>query len=342
MKTKKILVIGYFGYSNNQIDGQTLRTRNIYTLLKKFSNHEVIFFDTQSVKQSKKNLFKLISLIYECDVVFNIAAHRNLKYFFPSIFIACRIARIPLNYIAIGGWLYTYLAKMPIHRYMLSKINSIFVQTENLHINLRKSGFNNVYVLNNFRFSDFPEIELKKDYQLVQRLVFMARVHPLKGVNTIFKLAEQLQSKGIKDISIDIYGPILESYETEFFSKIRSSKVNYKGVIAPNDVFKVLKEYDFMLFPTKYFTEGFPGSILDAYISGIPVVATNWLNAKEFISEGKTGYISEFNDDSAFIQLVISLIQEPIKVNSLVENLRLERIKYRPDKAWSIISKSIP
>ena len=34
MNGKKILVIGYFGYKSNQLDGQTIKTRNVYKLIK--------------------------------------------------------------------------------------------------------------------------------------------------------------------------------------------------------------------------------------------------------------------------------------------------------------------
>ena len=30
---KKVLVLGYFGYRSNQLDGQTIKTRNIMRLL---------------------------------------------------------------------------------------------------------------------------------------------------------------------------------------------------------------------------------------------------------------------------------------------------------------------
>lgn len=341
MRSKKILVIGYFGYSTNQIDGQTIRTRSIYSLLSKYSSHEVLVFDTESVKSSKKHLLILVKLLYQSDVVFNIAAHRNLRYFFPVIFVACKIINVPLNYVAVGGWLCEHLESLPIHRYMLTKIKNIFVQTENLHNQLRLSGFENVHILNNFRFIDLPKIPLKDPEKPIQKLVFMARVHPLKGVDTIFKLYEQLKVEGINDVSIDIYGPILEEYKKEFFNKINSSTVSYNGVIEPENVYEVLKEYNLMLFPTRYFTEGFPGSILDAYISGLPVIATNWANAQEFIANGKTGYVSDFDNERQFIDLAISLIRSPIKINSLSKNIELERHKYSPEKAWIALAKAL-
>ncbi len=52
---RRILVLGYFGYLNNQLDGQTIKTRNIYELLllKTSDNISVNIYDTQQYKCSK-------------------------------------------------------------------------------------------------------------------------------------------------------------------------------------------------------------------------------------------------------------------------------------------------
>ena len=49
MFQKKILVLGYFGFDNNQLCGQTVKTRNIFNLIKRHETEvgEVIYFDTQ-------------------------------------------------------------------------------------------------------------------------------------------------------------------------------------------------------------------------------------------------------------------------------------------------------
>lgn len=38
-----------------------------------------------------------------------------------------------------------------------------------------------------------------------------------------------------------------------------------------------------MLLPTHYYTEGLPGSVLDAYMSGIPIIVSRWKHASEFV-----------------------------------------------------------
>ena len=334
----KVLVLGYFGYKTNQIDGQTIRTRSIYNLLKEDSNLNLYFFDTQSFQESKLRIFKLIKLLVSADVVFNISAHRNLKYLLPLVFLITKVTNKKLNYIAVGGWLFEFLKNKPIHRYMLKKINGVYVQTDNLRLTLKSVNFKNVYLLNNFRPLQFPKVNVVKNNKSETiKLVFMARVHPLKGVNLLFKLEEEINKAGIENVFIEIYGPIFKGYEDEFISKLKNSKIEYRGILNPAEIYDVLQKYDLMLFPTKYYTEGFPGTILDAYISGLPVIATKWLNAEEFIEHGKTGFIVPFDDEEAFIQQVIDIVNNPEIITKLKEAALLKREEYSADSAWNIL-----
>lgn len=341
MKDKNILVIGYFGSVDNQVDGQTIRTKSIYSLLKERANSKVSYFDTQTLKTSKTNYIKLLKLILNSNIIFNIGAQRNLKIFFPILYTITLITRADLNYIAIGGWLHEYLEDKRLHKFMLKRVKNLFVQTDNLCQNLRVAGFQNVHLLNNFRLVDFPEIKLDDKITNIQKLVFMARVHPLKGVDTIFKIDQEIRRLNLKNISIDIYGPIAQEYKGLFFERLKKSNVKYLGSVEPVKVYHTLTKYDLLLFPTQYYTEGFPGSILDAYISGIPVIATEWLNAHEFIVADQTGYIVEFNNEEAFIDKVISIIKTPIKPKQIKENILNKRNEYSANYAWDVLKLSI-
>lgn len=338
MSKQKILVIGYFGNITNQVDGQTIRTNSIYNLLKNKSEHDILFFDTQTFKFNKFNIFKLLLLIFKSNTVFDVGAHGNLKYLFPIIYLICLIFNKNINFVAVGGWLYEFLKNKPFHRYLLSKVNNIFVQTQNLNTCLKKYNFKNIVLLNNFRLFTSENINIKSSSKT--KIIFMARVHEMKGVNTIFQLSDVLKNLGHNDIEIDIYGPIHDGYKKTFLESLDNSLVSYGGIVEPCNVYLVLEKYDFMIFPTKYYTEGFPGSILDAYIAGIPVIASNWLNAHEFIVDENTGYIVEFDNPTAFIDKVIWLIQNPEKLAKLQANIIEFRKQYSSDVAWETLVKS--
>lgn len=50
----KVLVLGYFGNLTNQLDGQTVKTRDVYRLAKEqLTDCDIEYFDTQSLHKSK-------------------------------------------------------------------------------------------------------------------------------------------------------------------------------------------------------------------------------------------------------------------------------------------------
>ena len=56
---KKVLVIGYFGHNKNQLDGQTVKTRDVYRLVNEQTNGDVDYYDTEDFQYSKLSIFKM-------------------------------------------------------------------------------------------------------------------------------------------------------------------------------------------------------------------------------------------------------------------------------------------
>lgn len=343
MNKPKVLVFGNFNYSTNNLCGQTVKTRNVYQLLKSKENQyfsEVAFFDTDSLNANKLGLFQGLYHVIKADELFYLPATKNLTYIFPFIFILSKLFAAKIHFVVVGGWLAEYLKHKPIHRFMMSKIEMIYPETDALCNCLTMDyGFNKVRRLNNFRDTNFSPVQSATGNPI--KLVFMARVHPLKGVETLFKLSQRLKELNFENVSIDIYGPIFEEYKEEFNNLLNTAikNIKYRGVLQPNEIYLVLSQYDIMLFPTQFYTEGFPGSILDAYISGIPVVASNWMYASEFV-EQTSGAIVEFNNVDAFINKVLTLIENPEQIDALKQGARAKSHEFSSDKAWEVI-KSI-
>ena len=61
--------------------------------------------------------------------------------------------------------------------------------------------------------------------------------------------------------------------------------VRYEGVINPQNVPQVIRQYDALLLPTHYEKEGYPGAILEAYEAGLPVIVSNWPTIREIVDE---------------------------------------------------------
>ncbi|MFW5891294.1 MAG: glycosyltransferase [bacterium] len=348
MSNKKILILGYFGYEENQLDGQTIKTRNIYNLFSLKQQQEKFYlssFDTQSFQKNKLNIFKMFSAIIKSNTLIYIAAHNNLKYLFPIIFVTSRLFHVKIHYMVVGGWLADFIKTKQLHIRFLNKIEGIYPETKDLYHRLKNEyDFQNIYQLHNFRIINKNKISktLKKTDKNHIKLVFMARVQPMKGVEVLFSLAEKLKYEKIKNVTIDIYGPILNEYNQIFKQKLKKHKIiDYKGILLPDDIHYTLKNYDLMLFPTQFYTEGFPGSILDAYISGIPVIATSWKYANEFIENYVSGIIVEFNNPNAFIKETIQILKNPNEIDRMKKCAIKQYEKYNFEKAWMILKNRL-
>ena len=110
--------------------------------------------------------------------------------------------------------------------------------------------------------------------------------------------------------------------------------MKYVKSLAPSEIYSTLEKYDVMLLPTHYYTEGFPGSVLDAYISGIPVIVTKWQYATEFVEQGKSGIIVPFDDDGTemFMQ-ICRLVGDETLLSSLKQGASMKWREYSPEVA---------
>ena len=326
----KYLVLGYFGYKTNQLDGQTVKTRDLYKLIRLKTN-DVSYYDTQEFKFNKFSIIKMFWQVMKCGTLIYLPAHNNLKYIFPIVYILSLLFRFEIHYYVVGGWLREYTETMPVHRYMLRRIKGIHVETVALKEELVKFyDFKNVDIFRNFRFYDFEPTRVSSDKL---RLVFMARINMMKGLDWIYEFANFVSSHNLAHkYNITFYGPINEE-DNDYFADMlqRFSFMEYKGVLQPEEIYEALNNHDVLLLPTHYYTEGLPGSIVDAYIAGIPVVVTNWKHAHEFVEDAKTGYIVPFDEgEQQFIECLLSLESNRELLYTLQCNALEKRQEFAP------------
>lgn len=338
---KKILVLGYFGYHTNQLDGQTIKTRNLYDLLKQ--NMEFVScFDTQDCRYNMMSFFKMFWQISKCDVLCYVPAHNNLKFIFPIIFFLAKISRTKIHFFVVGGWINEFLRNLPVHRWMLKHIDKIYPETKLMCEKLSEEhGILNTQVFPNFRLSNFkPAIQDNPKGTL--RLVFMARVNKMKGYETVFSFADYAIKEGL-DILVDFYGPILDEDKDDFMRRVSEcSIISYKGALEPSEINFTLSSYDLLVLPTRYYTEGFPGSILDAYISGIPVIVTRWKHAHEFVVDGQTGFVVPFdNPQETFNHAITTLYKDRGLLHQMKKSAHDFSRYFKAEYALKIINNNI-
>jgi glycosyltransferase involved in cell wall biosynthesis len=75
-----------------------------------------------------------------------------------------------------------------------------------------------------------------------------------------------------------------------------------------------------LLFPTHFYTEGVPGTLIDAYASGVPVISSRWESFADVVSEGETGYGYAIGEADALCEMLVDFAQHPDKMLSLRTN----------------------
>lgn len=339
----KTFVLGNFGYKTNKLDGQTIKTRNIYELLCSKINDDVFYFDTSSLKNNKFRIFTMSRQLCKCDRLVYLPAYGNLRFLLPIIYFFSLCFGFKIVYVVIGGWLVEFLSNKPFHRFCLKKINVICTETKLMKKNLTEVySFSNVIVLPNFRrFIDSYE---KKNANLLQNklnVVFMARIQINKGLDYIEDICKYIFTTGFDNkIQIDFYGQV-DKDDSVFFNEMVSEYpfVRYLGTLLPQQIHRTLSQYDVLLLLTHYYTEGFPGTILDAYIAGIPVIVTNWKHAHEFVDDKKTGYIVPFEDGTDnVIKILTSLMNDKSVLQPMRRAAKLKSYNFTEEAVWNTLS----
>jgi len=336
---KKILVIGYFGYKNNQLDGQTIKTRSIYTILKQYSNDIIYPIDTQQLHGKKLfPLLKFIKRLFFAKKIVIIPAGNALKYIFPICCLFTFFKSLDIIMIPVGGWLSWYIEDHKLLKSLLFKTKIILPQTMKEVNNLKNKGYNVEY-FPNFRITNFiPNIKVVSNRF---KIVFFARIHKMKGLDIIFKLANMIKNSNMNNISIDFYGQIEPDHKDYFMNGIKGYNfMHYKGYLKSPNIYPTLQNYDVLLFPTQYINdEGFPGSILDCYIAGVPVIASNWQHADEFVSDKESGLICAYDKVDEFYSAIMKLYSDKIFLSKLKKGALNESVKYSESSAYDIIKK---
>lgn len=334
----KILVLGAFGYRDNKLDGQTIKTRNVYELVKT-NEKSVVFYDTLDFKYSKWSLLKMFYLVCTAKTLLYLPAHNNIKYIFPFIFILAKLFRTKICYIQIGGWLNVFLQNKPMHAWMFSKVNKVLAETKYMKSRLEEEyGFKNVSLFNNFRITAFKPTIHHEDGTL--KCVFMARVQKKKGLDMLFSLADYIEANKLT-ITIDVFGQVSEEDKDYFFDNVKlHPNMSYRGALQPSDIYTTIEKYDVMLLPTHYFTEGLPGTILDAYISGIPVIVTKWRHATEFIDNGQTGFIVPFEEGQDELNKTVTyLLTHETVLKEMKKKAYIKSLEYGYKNAWKVLNR---
>lgn len=294
----RIGILGHFARNTDICGGQTVKTRTVERALLS-ENHEVITVDSYKWKKHPLSFFlNIFKLTRKSDVVIMLPAAGGIKIYPYLINLFTPKNKLKI-YSVIGAWLPSYLKEHKKISNQLKKFDYILVETQTMQNQLSEQGFDNVVIVPNFKdITPINEEEINFNFKYPLSFCIFSRVVKEKGVTDAIYACDRLNKEVGQNVCVlDIYGPIEEEYKVEFSELCEqySSVVKYKGVINPSQSVEVLKNYYMLLFPTLFYTEGIPGTIIDAFSAGVPVLASQWESYRDVLSD-KDSLTYKFKD----------------------------------------------
>ena len=253
--------------------------------------------------------------------------------------------KVQLHYVVIGGWLPEFLRSRPWLSRRLKRFDGIYVETNTMRAALEKQGFHNIFVMpNSKKLPVLRPDELVYGTEEPFRLCTFSRVLREKGIGDAVEAVKTVnETAGRIVYTLDIYGQIDER-QKDWFSQLRQSfpaYVRYTGVAEPDQSVAVLKDYYALLFPTHYFTEGIPGTILDAYCAGTPVISAAWESFSDIIENNVTGIGYSFDGLNGLTDKLTWASENAGQWNAMKENCLRKAMDYQPERVAEILSSRL-
>lgn len=344
-KRAKVAVIGHFGFGLKFLDGQTVKTKIVTAALEeKYGKDAVFKTDTHGSGISKliKAPFQAFRALKNAQNVVILPAQNGVRIFVPLLTIFRRFFKgRRLHYAVIGGWLPEFLRDKRGLEKKLKKFDGIYAETNTMKSALESAGFENVFVMPNCK-----ELGVLKKDELVysdgepRALCTFSRVMKEKGIEDAVDAVKAINEKfGRTVYTLDVYGQV-DAGQTEWFEALKATfpdYIRYRGLVDFSGSVEVLKNYFALLFPTRFYTEGIPGTIIDAYAAGIPVISARWQSFSDVVDDGVTGIGYGFGKTEELLSVLENCAEKPEILTNLKENCIKKAEEFLPEAALKVL-----
>ena len=331
---KKVIFIGGVG-APNVFGGELTKNKYLIEALR-HAGEEVHVVDTHGAHKHPWRMVSIFtSLLINPRTNVIISTSLGNIYWLVKLFYHLKTKR-HICYFGIGGSFPKQTIKGHFDRKYLHIFSTIVVEGANMQRELKSCGLDSIVVPNFKRIDYLPNLAITRDDSAKTRFVFLSRLHPEKGVDLILDAVKRLNEDGLQNrFIVDFYGGFdNDEYQKHVLSKLSElPNVKYQGKLdlMESKGFDRLSSYDIMLFPTYWNGEGFPGIVIDSYIAGLPLIASDWNINPEFIEDGKTGRIIRNQDFGELFLAMKEAIEDKSVYSAMSAYCQQCAMKYEAD-----------
>ena len=339
----KASVVGHFCFEYECVCGQIIKTKVItQALIESYGEENISKIDTHGwIRKPMRVMREVLKTAKQSHNMVMLPAHNGVKIFAPLLHHLKNRYCCDIHYVVIGGWLPEFLQKRKWLAKVLKKFDGIYVETNTMKIALEEQGFSNIFVMPNCKkLTLLSEQELVYPEGVPYRLCTFSRVMREKGIETAVNAVRAVNAElGHEAFSLDIYGQV-EPEQAEWFEELQKSfpdYVRYCGCVPADKSVEVLRSYFALLFPTHFYTEGIPGTIIDGYAAGIPVISAKWESYFDVVDDGKTGIGYEFGSEKQFAEILLDIARDPEKLMNMKVNCLEKAGAFLPQVAVQVL-----
>ena len=312
---RKIGLIGRVDPRRTMCDGQTVKTRTIWQMLcERYGEDRIVVVDTLNYKKEPFRVAREYRrCMKECDDIVVLLSRNGRKLFFPLLARQAANNGKRIFHSLIGGSLADNVRESSSLARQLNSFRVNWIESRDLVDELTGLGVCNCSFLPNFKqIVPLRGDELKVPSGMPRRLCMFARMTEKKGVKEAIDATGILCSRdGANAWALDLYGPLDQDFRDEFEMELANTPfARYCGCADPDESVEILRGYWALLFPTRWESEGFPGTVIDALAAGLPVVASRWAYYSEMLHDGETGFSYEYGGDASMLASAIDLLAD--------------------------------
>ena len=180
----------------------------------------------------------------------------------------------------------------------------------------------------------YPDKNKKFKTNEVQFL-FISRLMPQKGIDTLIKACDVLNKREITNYKLTIVGE--GHLKGLMFSLIDQygirEKINYLGWKDLEELPEIYRKADIFILPSVM--EGMSSVVLQAMASGLPIIASRVKGFEEILEENVNGLYAEYNNPGQFANAIEKLIESP----GLREKMSQKSLEKSKLFSWETIAK---
>ena len=343
MKKQGIAVIGRVANGTELLDGQTVKTKTLVEELRRsFPDEDILCVDTYRYSRRFLKIFwDTLKAFRKSGHIFVLLSRNGRTFLFPVLTGLNKLFRRRLYHDVVGGALPKEAAQRPALVRQLKRFHVNWVEFEGMKQELADLGVHNVEVLPNFkRLSILPPEALTTGHQEPFLFTMFSRVCKDKGMTVAAETIGSINAHYGRTVAkLHIYGPVEEPYRQEFEALLAAhpEDVRYMGCIPQDRSVEALRGSFMLLFPSVYPGEGMPGTIIDAFSAGLPVIATDWRFNTQLVRHGRTGYHYDWTKPELLRERIVYAIEHPQEVDDMRPACLEEAARYTPEAVMAQI-----